>query len=575
MVHRRLLALAGSLRAPLLAGIAIGWLVMASRVAQAALVGVVLGRVFDGGSVADSQTLLIVLAVVVVVRALLVGVREVVVQHAAGQIKERLRDRLYGRMLDLGPGYLAQERSGRVQSTVVDGVEGLEAYYSRYLPQLVVCLTGPVALVAWICVQDMWVGATVLVAVLAIPLVPRLWDRLLAERGRSHWEAYGRLGADYLDTMQGMATLKAFNAAAGRRRLLAERSEQLYRSTMRQMAVSLIDTGLSTLGAQLGVAVAVAVGALRVASGDLDVATLLVLLVLTGECFRPFAELTGFWHQGFLGVSASEGIGRLLDAPAPAPDRPGARPLPAGAPAIAFEAVTYTYPHRSEPAVSELTFAVAPGESVALVGRSGAGKSTVVNLLLRFAAPDHGRVLVAGADIADVTGASLRKRIAVVSQDTFLFRGTVADNLRLARPDATGAQLERAARAANAHELIAGLPDGYGTLVGERGLTLSGGQRQRLAIARALLADAQILILDEATSAVDAQNETQITDALARLAAGRTTLVIAHRLNTVQGADRILVLSGGRLVEQGTHPALVTSGGVYADMVAAQTELVA
>lgn len=218
-----------------------------------------------------------------------------------------------------------------------------------------------------------------------------------------------------------------------------------------------------------------------------------------------------------------------------------------------------------------LTFAVRPGETVAVVGRSGAGKSTIVNLLLRFVAPQHGRVLVGGHDITELTAESLRARIAVVSQDTYLFRATVAENLRLARPDATDEQLVAAARAANAHEFIATLPEGYATLIGERGLTLSGGQRQRLAIARALLKDAPILVLDEATSSVDAENEAGIGAALDRLSVGRTTLVIAHRLNTVRNAERILVLAGGQLVEQGTHDELLARRGTYAALVAAQT----
>ncbi len=332
MVHRRLLALAGQLPGPLAAGVAIGWLVMASRVTQAALVGVVLGRIFAGQGLGAVRWRLVMIAVVMVVRGLLVGAREVVVQAVASQIKERVRDRLYGQLVTLGPGHLTRTRTGEAQATVVDGVEALEAYFSRYLPQLVVCLTGPVAVVTWMFTRDVWVGATVAVAVLATPTIPRLWDRLLAERGRSHWTAYAALGAEYLDSMQGMATLKALNAAPGRRRLLRDKADHLFRSTMRQMAVSMIDTGLTTFGVQLGVALAVGVGALRVATGDLDVATLLVLLVLTGECFRPFGELTTYWHAGFLGISAAEGITELLATQPNAPDAPHARALPADAP---------------------------------------------------------------------------------------------------------------------------------------------------------------------------------------------------------------------------------------------------
>lgn len=372
-----------------------------------------------------------------------------------------------------------------------------------------------------------------------------------------------------------MTTLKSLNAVDGRRKVMRKRGEHLFGSTMRQMAISMIDTGLTTFGVQLGVAMAVGVGAVRVANGDLDVTTLLILLVLTGECFRPFGELSGYWHAGFLGVSASQGITTLLAAPELTLDRPDATELPDRAPStVAFDAVTYTYPGRTTPAVADLSFEIQAGETVGVVGRSGAGKSTLVNLLLRFVAPQDGRVVVGGYDTATIAADSLRERVAVVSQDTYLFHGSVADNLRLAKAEATDEELVAAARAANAHEFIASLPDGYATTIGERGLTLSGGQRQRVAIARALLKDAQILVLDEATSAVDAENEVGIVAALDRLSTGRTTLVIAHRLNTVRHADRILVLADGRLVEQGRHADLLAGAGQYAALVAEQTATV-
>jgi ATP-binding cassette subfamily C protein CydCD len=300
----------------------------------------------------------------------------------------------------------------------------------------------------------------------------------------------------------------------------------------------------------------------------MSVPALLVILMLGVEVFRPLRELRILLHQGMLGLSAARGIFALLDAKAAVADRPaGPAPVDAG---VAFEGVTFAYPGSRRPAHVELGFQVRPGERVAIVGPSGSGKSTVARLLLRFHDPDRGRVTLGGRDLRELSLEQVRSRVALVSQDTWLFHGTVEDNIRMGKPDASADELEAATRAANAEEFILRLPQGYDTVVGERGVRLSGGQRQRIAIARALLRDAPILVLDEALSSVDAESEALIQSALDRLMRGRTTLVFAHRLSSVVGADRILVLDQGRLVEQGTHAELIGRGGAYTRLMAAQ-----
>ncbi len=571
-IHRRMLTIAGPIWWQVGLTLVVSLAMSATLLAQAFLIGTILVRLYQGRPFADVSGLLVAVVVLVALRAGLAWLREVCVQLTAAAVKDGVRTRMLDRLVDLGPGYLIRARTGQVQSTTVDGVEALEAYFGRYLPQLVNCVLTATVVVGYLFTRDAWVAVATLAVVVFIPTVPRLVDKTIDRRGNEHWQAYRDFNAEFVDELQGMTTVKAFNATRLHRQGLLEKAVTLYRKCMRHMVVSLLDTSITAFGQGAGAALAVSVGALRVIQGSLDLPSLFLVLVLANEAFRPFRELTGYWHAGYLGIAASGAIADILTAVPEVRDRLDAARLPRKPqpPAIAFENVSFRYETRDRPAVDAVSFDIASGETVAVVGRSGAGKSTVVALLLRFFDPGSGRITINATDIRDVTLDSLREQIAVVSQDTYLFYGTIADNLRLARPDASLDELVEATQAANIHAFIASLPAGYDTMVGERGLTLSGGQRQRIAIARALLKDAPMLVLDEATSAVDAENEQAITEALDRLTTGRTTLVIAHRLSTVRRADRIVVLSQGTVTEIGEHAELIDRRGDYARLVAAQ-----
>ncbi|NJO81365.1 MAG: thiol reductant ABC exporter subunit CydD [Blastochloris sp.] len=569
MLHRRLLALIAEVRSNVVLMVLLGLLIAGTYIGQGLLTAQVVIRIFERADWASVLPLLGWALALVAVRAVLLWLREIGAMATSAAVKQRLRRRLYTHLLALGPGYLERTDTGTVRSTLVDGVEALEGYLGYYIPQAFVALATPVLILVVLVVIDPLIGGLTLVCALLVPVIPRIWDRVLGSYGSSHWQAYSELGAQFLDSMQGMTTLKAFNASAARGEALRNAALKLYQATMAQLAISMIRSGVVGLAMGVGTAVAVGVGALRLANGNLDAAGLFIMLFLVNECFRPLVDLDAYWHQGYMGVSASSYIFRLLDT-TPEVQEP-ARPAPApSSPAIAFAQVSFAYLDGERPALDAVSFTIAPGETVALVGRSGAGKSTVVSLLLRFFDPQQGEILLGGRPLADYDLDTLRSMIAVVSQDTYLFHGSVAANLQLGKPNATRAELEAAAHAAKAHDFIAALPQGYDTIVGERGMKLSGGERQRIAIARALLKDAPILLLDEATASIDAANEALIQEALAQLTAERTTLVIAHRLSTVVNADRIIVLDQGRVVESGRHRELLDGMGAYARLVAAQ-----
>ncbi|TKV59213.1 ATP-binding cassette domain-containing protein [Nakamurella flava] len=579
MFHRRLIALARGLLGPIALGVLLGVLISATYVAQALLLVVALTAIGAG----DQQRAVLALAGVVAavaVRAGLLWAREVAAAWAGGQVRARLRDRLLLQVADLGPTFVAQGRVGATRATVVEGVDALEGYYSRYLPQVVVTALVPIVLVAALFTVQPAAATVLAVAVGLALVVPRFKDATLLRSGRERWTTWLDINADYLEAMQGLPTLRSAGADRRRRDGLQTRSTALYVDTMRELRISLLENGFSMFVQQAGTAGAVVVTVVAVTGVVPAAAASTVLLVLLGavECFRPVRDLTRAWHAGYLGLTAVDGLDALLSA-RPAVTDTGRRDLPSGStgtapPTIALRGVEYTFPGADSPVLRDVTFTVPAGSTVAVVGRSGAGKSTLVGLLTREIDPDRGEIHWDGIALPALRRPALRAGTAVVGQHPYLFAQSVADNLRLGAPTASDEEIVAAARAADADAFVRDLPDGYDTVLAEGGRSLSGGQRQRLALARALVRRSPLLVLDEATSAVDTVSEQAVVAGLraARSASGDrpTCVLVVHRLATALTAEQVVVLDAGRVVQTGPPAELAAAPGPFADLLDAQ-----
>ncbi len=565
----RLWAMMKGVRLRVAGAAGLGLVAMAFGILRFVFLGRMLALVFAGAPLPKVGLAAAATALCVLLRVGLDHRRALLAQETAGRVQSALRALLFNRIAELGPAWFGAERTGGVMLAVMDGVEQLQTFFGSYLPQLIVSVCAPVAIFAVLAWFDVPTAAVMLVAALATLVAPMLIHNADKRASLARAKAFKSFGEEFLDAVQGLPTLKAFGQSGAFGEKLAQQARALSDSTFWVLAMSVLNRFVTDFGTGMGAALAVVLGAWRVRHGEMSLEALLIILMAGTEVFRPLRDLRGILHQGMIGQSAAAAVHALLDAESDAPAG-GLAHVAGLSPSIAFQDVSFAYPGRRGCALEGLSFEIRGGETVGVVGPSGAGKSTILRLLLRQHDAQLGTVLIGGRDIRTLDPDQVRGMIAIVAQDTMLFDGTVADNLRLGRHDATDEEMITAATAANAHEFISALPEGYATPIGERGATLSGGQRQRIAIARALLRDAPILVLDEALSSVDAANESLIQQALDRLMRGRTTLILAHRLSSVIGADRILVVDHGRTAQSGGHAELIAQPGIYRRLMAPQ-----
>ena len=586
----RLVPRRGPARRALAAAIGLGVLAGGTVIVQAWLLSHAISLTFLGGGTLEQITpWLLAWAATAAARAVLSWGSDICAARGAAEMRVDLRTRLSQRLLDGGPSRASEERTGELANTLVGGIEATDGYIRSYLPQVVLSVATPLLIAAVITAVD---PLSALVLVLTYPLIPLfmyLIGGVARERTRRQWVTLSRMSARFLDAIQGLATLKAFGRSVDEAMVIATAMGRYRAVTMGVLKVAFISALVLELLSTLGTAiVAVEVG-LRLLYARVAFDAALFVLVLAPEFYRPLRSLGAAFHAGMAGKEAGARIAALLDETSELPTAPRGRSAdgPAGVatapppatvpwrhpgdtpPAIVFDDVCFSYGSGRRLALDGFTLRVDAGSLVALVGPSGAGKSTLFQLLLRFARPQHGRILVDGRALDDLDIDEWRRVIAWVPQRPHVFDGTLRDNLLVARPDASRAQIEDALRLAHADGLVARLPRGLDTAVGARGDRLSGGEAQRLALARAFLKDTPVVLLDEPTAQLDPATEALVRDAMSRLRVGRTVLLIAHRLTTVVDADRIVLMDAGHILEEGSHERLLAGRGAYARLVEA------
>ena len=537
-------------------------------VAQAVVLSDIVDRIFlKHQTFKDVIPGLAVLLSLALLRAMLIWSGDVLAQRSASHLKGSLRATMTGHIFSLGPAYTQSERTGELAGAMVEGVEVLDDYITFFLPARFLAGLTPIFVLLIVLIIDppttlvlIFTGAVLL---LGLALVGGRTKDVTERR----FLELSWMSAFFLDMLQGLATLKLFGRSREQVDNIGEISQRYGNTTMEVLKSAFQTSLLLEWGATIATALVAVQVSLRLMNGLMPFNNALAVLIITPEFFLPLRQLAIKYHVGTAGKAAANRILAILDTPVRALQSSGKEVKIPSRLDIAFDQVSFAYDSGKRPALQDLSLRISDGETLALVGATGAGKTTIASLLLRFIAPDEGAITIGGLPIEAINLAAWRAQLAWVPQNPHLFHGTIGDNIRLAKPEASAAELIAATQAAFVHEYIQSLPLGYDTPIGEGGARLSGGQRQRIAIARAFLKDAPLLILDEATSYLDSASEAAINDAIRRLMRGRTVLIIAHRLKLAYVAQRVAVLDHGRVIEMGEPGKLLAQNGPYRQLV--------
>ncbi len=490
----------------------------------------------------------------------------------AGKIKIKIRNMLTRRLDALGPLYTYGEKSGELNNTVYSGVEALDAYFGAYIPQLFFSAIIPVSVLIVVFPFDILTGFVFLVTAPIIPVFMILIGQQAKSMTEKQWKSLSRMSAHFLDALQGLTTLKIFGRSKEESKNIFRVSDQFRQKTMGVLKIAFLSALVLEMAATISTAVVAVEIGLRLMYAKMAFQPALFILILAPEFYQPMRQLGAKFHAGMDGVTAAARIYEILETPLPQIQMQNARPGFVLQEILRFEDVSFTYPRARGTAVEHLSFTINPQSKVALVGKSGSGKSTIAAMLLRFARPQQGTILVGTEALQNIPEQDWLQNVSWLPQTPYLFHQSVAENILIAKPEATREEMVAASRQAHLDAFVRHLPDGYETIVGEEGSRFSGGQAQRIALARAFLRQAPLLILDEPTSNLDPQLDAEIQQTIRELCSGKTVLLIAHRLSSVVDADQIIYLEQGKILESGTHNTLLTQNGKYAQLFRAYGE---